>query len=144
MTASTIDLLRETVDELERVYHSVRADLDSRKTVFYKDSTLAQDPNGRYILLDTLVALTNARAALVAAVGDTADEPAPEEYEYEAQWYSDGSDSWIPSGWKGFGWTTKAKANADLTRIMADSSYSDVRSVRRRKAGPVEVVSEYP
>ena len=69
MSVETTEL-RKAVAELEGLYGAIKRDLDSRKTIFYTDSALAQDPNGRYILLDALTAVVNAKAALVLAGGE--------------------------------------------------------------------------
>jgi len=67
-----------------------------------------------------------------------------DDFEYCAQWYHPhGVDSWIKTGWHGDNWTTKEKANQELQKLM-ESNHDEVRTIRRRKAGPIEVWSEYP
>jgi len=71
-----MDELRETVELLEQAYEAAKRQVlqDNKWLIDTYDipeaefnANLAKDPSGRYILLDALVALTNARAALVKA-----------------------------------------------------------------------------
>jgi len=62
-------------------------------------------------------------------------------YEYAAQWYSDGSDSWIPFGWQGDDWGSLDNANATVAYWKDNHPpHTDYRIIRRLMAGPIEIL----
>lgn len=65
-----------------------------------------------------------------------------DEYEWSAQWRDD-TDSWLKyNGWTGV-WEAENKAKSRYAEMANVSPpFDGTRLVRRRKAGPVEVISE--
>lgn len=60
---SNLDQLRHAVDLLQQAYDQAYADMRDQ----YQDPLRIITPEGRYILLDALVTLVNARTALAQA-----------------------------------------------------------------------------
>lgn len=61
--ASNFEDLRAAVEVLQAAYDKARQEM----AVIWDDPMIVKDPNGRYVLLDALTALVNARSSLANA-----------------------------------------------------------------------------
>jgi len=62
-----------------------------------------------------------------------------DDFEYCAQWYCDGDNSPNIVGWKGDLWESESDAGNTFEHF-GYMSFKDRRIIKRRKAGPIEIV----